>query len=71
MPFRNTSQQPPRPIRESWGDYLKRFLIEDAAITSIEYLFMLSLVIFACMIGIGLVGTKTLAFFELTRSRMP
>ncbi len=71
MPFSNNTHQPPRALRESWGVFLKRFLVEDAAITSIEYLFMLSLVIFACMIGIGLVGTKTLAFFELTRSRMP
>jgi len=37
----------------------------------VEYLFMLSLVIFAAMVGIGIVGDTTLDLFTQTKNAMP
>lgn len=47
------------------------FLKDESGPTCVEYLFMLSLVIFAAMLGIGLVGTQTKVLFETTKNALP
>ena len=47
------------------------FLKDESGPTSVEYLFMLSLVIFAAMIGIRLIGDQTKALFEVTKNALP
>lgn len=48
-----------------------RFLCDDSGHAMVEYLFMLSLVIFACLAGIALVGEQTHTLFKTTRDAMP
>ena len=50
---------------------VRRLLREDGGHTMIEYLFMLSLVIFAALLGIGVVGDTALDLFTQTKNAMP
>lgn len=50
---------------------IRRLLEEDSGHTMVEYLFMLSLVIFAALLGIGVVGDTALDLFQQTKNTMP
>lgn len=50
---------------------IRRFLGDDSGHAMVEYLFMLALVIFACLGGIALVGNQTLSLFVRSRNAMP
>lgn len=50
---------------------IRHFLADERGHTMVEYLFMLSLVIFAALIGIGIVGDTTLDLFTQTKNAMP
>lgn len=50
---------------------IRRLLEEDSGHTMVEYLFMLSLVIFAALLGIGVVGDTALDLFQQTKNAMP
>jgi len=47
-----------------------RFCWDESGPTAVEYLFMLSLVIFAAMIGITAVGNQTKALFDRTKNKI-
>ncbi|MDA0586671.1 MAG: Flp family type IVb pilin [Planctomycetota bacterium] len=47
-----------------------RFCKDESGPTSVEYLFMLSLVIFAAMIGITAVGNQTKVLFERSKNKI-
>lgn len=49
----------------------RRFLTNDSGHTLVEYLFMLSLVIFAALLGIGVVGDSALDLFTRTKNALP
>lgn len=51
-------------------DSVIRFCKDESGPTSVEYLFMLSLVIFAAMIGITAVGNQTKTLFERTKNKI-
>ena len=50
---------------------VRHFLADERGHTMVEYLFMLSLVIFAAMVGIGIVGDTTLDLFTQMKNAMP
>lgn len=50
---------------------VEQFLRDESGPTMVEYLFMLSLVIFAALVGIGIVGDTTLELFKQTKNAMP
>jgi Flp pilus assembly pilin Flp len=50
---------------------VQRFLKDESGPTMVEYLFMLSLVIFAALVGIGIVGDTTLELFTRTKNALP
>jgi Flp pilus assembly pilin Flp len=50
---------------------VRRLLMEESGHTMVEYLFMLSLVIFAALLGIGVVGDTALDLFTRTKNTMP
>ena len=50
---------------------VRNFCCDDGGTTAIEYLFMLSLVVFAAMIGISLIGAQTKVLFDRTKDAMP
>jgi Flp pilus assembly pilin Flp len=50
---------------------VERFLLEESGHAVVEYVFMMFLVIFACLAGIALVGNQTEALFQRTRDAMP
>lgn len=50
---------------------VRRFLTDQQGHTMLEYLFMLSLVIFAALVGIGIVSDTTLDLFTWTKNAMP
>ncbi len=50
---------------------VRKFCCDEGGTTAIEYLFMLSLVIFAAMIGISLVGQQTKVLFDRTKDALP
>lgn len=50
---------------------VRRFVLDESGHTLVEYLFMLSLVIFAALIGIGIVGDTALDLFTQTKNAMP
>lgn len=50
---------------------VRRFLIDQRGHTMVEYLFMLSLVIFAALVGIGIVGDTTLDLFTRSKNALP
>jgi Flp pilus assembly pilin Flp len=50
---------------------IQAFLSDDSGHALVEYLFMLSLVIFVCLVGIELVGSQTDTLFQRTRDVMP
>ncbi len=50
---------------------VQNFLKDESGPTCVEYLFMLSLVIFAAMVGIRLIGDQTKALFEVTKNAVP
>lgn len=50
---------------------VQRFLLDESGHTMVEYLFMLSLVIFAALLGIGVVGDTALDLFQQTKDAMP
>ena len=56
-------------MRETWQS-IARFCRDESGPTSVEYLFMLSLVIFACVAGIGLVGNATLSLFLRSKNKL-
>ncbi len=47
-----------------------RFCKDESGPTAVEYLFMLSLVIFAAMIGITAVGNQTKVLFERSKNKI-
>ncbi|MBC8290553.1 MAG: Flp family type IVb pilin [Planctomycetes bacterium] len=47
-----------------------RFCRDESGPTAVEYLFMLSLVIFAALIGITAVGNQTKALFDRTKGKI-
>ena len=54
-------------VRES----VRRFLFDESGHAVVEYVFMMFLVIFACLAGIELVGSQTNTLFQRTRDAMP
>ncbi len=50
---------------------VRRFFARESAHATIEYLFMLSLILVAVILGIKLVGTTTLDLFTRTRDALP
>jgi len=56
-----------REIRHS----IRRFLRDESGPTAIEYSFMLSLIVFAALTGITIVGETTLGLFNQTKDTMP
>ena len=50
---------------------VQRFLRDESGPTMVEYLFMLSLVIFAALVGIEILGNTTLELFTRTKNNMP
>lgn len=50
---------------------VRTFCCDESGPTSIEYLFMLSLVIFVAMTGITLIGQQTKVLFDRTKDAMP
>ena len=50
---------------------VRKFCWDDDGTTAVEYLFMLSLVIFAALIGISLIGQQAKVLFDRTKDAMP
>jgi Flp pilus assembly pilin Flp len=50
---------------------VRRFLDRESGHAMVEYLFMLSLVLLAALIGIGVVGATTLDLFTTSKNAMP
>lgn len=50
---------------------VRRFFVEDSGHALVEYLFMMMLVIFACLAGIAAVGDQTHNLFKAARDAMP
>jgi Flp pilus assembly pilin Flp len=50
---------------------VRRFLARESAHATVEYLFMLSLILVAVILGVKLVGTTTLDLFTKTRDALP
>jgi Flp pilus assembly pilin Flp len=50
---------------------LRRFLGRESGHAMVEYLFMLSLIIVAAILGVRLVGTTALDLFETTKDALP
>lgn len=53
-----------------FADSVARFCRDESGPTSVEYLFMLSLVIFAALIGINALGAQTKVLFDRTKNKM-
>ena len=53
-----------------FAESVVRFCKDESGPTSVEYLFMLSLVIFAALIGITALGNQTKVLFERTKTKM-
>ncbi|NQV27380.1 MAG: hypothetical protein HQ518_23780 [Rhodopirellula sp.] len=56
-----------------WSVWLsaRRFLEKEAGHTMVEYLFMLSLIIVAAILGVRVVGETALDLFTTTRNALP
>ena len=50
---------------------VRRFLVRESGLAMVEYLFMLSLILVAAILGIKLVGTAALDLFTTTRDALP
>lgn len=50
---------------------VRRFLVEDSGHAMVEYLFMISLILVAAILGITAVGNATLDLFEKSRDALP
>ncbi|MDA0809201.1 MAG: hypothetical protein O2983_04635 [Planctomycetota bacterium] len=50
---------------------VRRLLARESAHASVEYLFMLSLILVAVILGIKLVGTTALDLFTTSRDALP
>ncbi len=50
---------------------VKRFLVGDSGHAMVEYLFMLSLILVAAILGIKVVGTTALDLFTTTKDALP
>ena len=50
---------------------IRRFLARDSGHAMVEYLFMISLILVAAILGITAVGNATLDLFEKSRDAMP
>jgi Flp pilus assembly pilin Flp len=50
---------------------VRRLLARESAHASVEYLFMLSLILVAVILGIKLVGTTALDLFTRSRDALP
>ena len=50
---------------------VRRFLARESAHATVEYMFMLSLILVAVILGVKLVGTTTLDLFTKTRDALP
>jgi len=50
---------------------VRRFLARESGHAMVEYLFMLSLILVAAILGIKLVGTTALDLFETSRDALP
>jgi Flp pilus assembly pilin Flp len=53
-----------------FAESVVRFCKDESGPTSVEYLFMLAMVIFAAMIGITAVGNQTKALFDRTKNKI-
>lgn len=50
---------------------VRRFLAKDSGHAMVEYLFMISLILVAAILGITAVGNATLDLFERSRDALP
>ncbi|MGZ0169583.1 MAG: Flp family type IVb pilin [Planctomycetales bacterium] len=50
---------------------IRRFLARESGHAMVEYIFMVSLIIVAAILGVRLVGTTTLDLFETTKNALP
>lgn len=50
---------------------VRRFLIRDSGHAMVEYLFMISLILVAAILGITAVGNATLDLFTKTKDALP
>jgi Flp pilus assembly pilin Flp len=50
---------------------VRRFLDRESGHAMVEYLFMLSLILVAAILGIRVVGTTALDLFETSRDALP
>ena len=76
MPEGNTAGTHSRPSTAGSAMHelllsVRRFVLDESGHTLVEYLFMLSLMIFAALIGIGIVGDTALDLFTQTKNAMP